>query len=79
MTFRSMDPAWRSEMATFVTRVMAEVRPLLANHGGPVALLQIENEFGNIEQYCETPDLHRACAPGSDHPAVDVGSCCAAA
>lgn len=38
-------------MAQFVTRTMEELRPFLAGNGGPVALLQIENEYGNIEQY----------------------------
>lgn len=51
MTFRSWDPAWRSEMAQFVSRTMKEVRPFLAGNGGPVIVLQIENEYGNIEQY----------------------------
>ena len=51
MTFRSMDPAWRREMATFVSRVVEEIRPQLAGSGGPGILLQIENEYGNIEQY----------------------------
>lgn len=51
MTFRSWDPAWRKEMAQFVSRTMEEVRPFLAGNGGPVIVLQIENEYGNIEQY----------------------------
>ena len=51
VTFRSWDPAWRREMAAFVTRTVQEIRPYLAVHGGPVVMLQPENEYGNIEQY----------------------------
>jgi hypothetical protein len=51
MTFRSWDPAWRREMSTFLTRTMQEIRPFLAGNGGPVIMLQPENEYGNIEQY----------------------------
>lgn len=51
VTFRSWDPVWRTEMAAFVTRVVEEIRPQLATNGGPVVMLQPENEYGNIEQY----------------------------
>jgi hypothetical protein len=51
VTFRSHDPVWRREMAAFVARVVEEIRPQLASNGGPVVMLQPENEYGNIEQY----------------------------
>lgn len=60
MTFRSMDPGWRKEMATFVTRVVSEIRPELAGNGGPIVLLQIENEFGNVMEYFGAAGLEYA-------------------
>ena len=31
--------------------LLPRVRPLLWESGGPVVMVQIENEYGNIEQY----------------------------
>jgi hypothetical protein len=43
--FRCSDPVWRREMARFVGDVVQRVEPLLYSRGGPVVLLQIENEY----------------------------------
>jgi beta-galactosidase len=50
-TFRTTDPKWTKPMFDFNTKVLQIVRDqkLLAADGGPIVMLQIENEFGNLE------------------------------
>jgi hypothetical protein len=43
--FRCSDPVWKQHMARFVGEVMGQLRPLLLPAGGPVVMLQIENEY----------------------------------
>lgn len=43
--FRCSDPVWKREMQRVVASVVQEVTPLLLPNGGPIALLQIENEY----------------------------------
>jgi hypothetical protein len=50
--FRCSDPVWQHEMATFVGAVVEQVKPLLLPNGGPVLMLQVENEYrGTDLQY----------------------------
>lgn len=49
--FRCADPVWEREMGRIVGEVVEEVRPLLASNGGPVIMLQVENEFSGDEVY----------------------------
>lgn len=49
IVFREDNPAWMSALTTFVNVVLAEVQPQLATNGGPIIMLQIENEFGDWE------------------------------
>lgn len=39
--------AFRAEMQRWITAVVDEIRPFLASRGGPVVMLQIENEFSD--------------------------------
>lgn len=48
--FRCSDKIWEREMAKIVGEVVDEVRPLLAQHGGPIILLQVENEYNGASQ-----------------------------
>ena len=43
--FRCSDVVWKREMARFTAEVVAQLEPLLLPNGGPVVLLQIENEY----------------------------------
>lgn len=43
--FRCSDPVWKSEMARFTGEVVQRIKPLLLPNGGPVIMLQIENEY----------------------------------
>lgn len=49
---RGYNPAFIHEMTIFVSEILGLVQGLLHNQGGPIVLLQIENEYGNfIEHY----------------------------
>ena len=45
VVFRDNNEVWKREMATWVRRVAKEIEPFLARHGGPVMMVQIENEY----------------------------------
>ncbi|MBC9913241.1 glycoside hydrolase family 35 protein [Chitinophaga varians] len=44
---RCMDPRYMEAVTRYVTKLAAEVKPLLVTHGGPVVMMQIENEYGS--------------------------------
>lgn len=44
---RCMDPRYIAAVKTYVERLAAEVKPLLVTNGGPVVMVQIENEYGS--------------------------------
>jgi beta-galactosidase len=44
---RCMDPRYMEAVTRYVTRLAEEVKPLLVTHGGPVVMMQIENEYGS--------------------------------
>nr|WP_295871083.1 glycoside hydrolase family 35 protein [uncultured Chitinophaga sp.] len=44
---RCMDPRYMEAVDRYVTRLAAEVKPLLVTQGGPVVMMQIENEYGS--------------------------------
>lgn len=46
MTIRSSDPAYLDAIAGYLDAVYDIVRPRQIQHGGPVVLVQIENEYG---------------------------------
>ena len=53
---RCMDPRYMTAVERFLKQLAAVVRPLLITHGGPILMLQIENEygsFGNDKNYLE--------------------------
>lgn len=43
--FRCSDPVWKREMKRVVQEVVRKVEPLLLPNGGPILMLQIENEY----------------------------------
>ncbi|KAJ3031126.1 hypothetical protein HDV00_008501 [Rhizophlyctis rosea] len=45
---RTWNEPFMKSMEKFVRKTLEVVKPFLASNGGPVALLQMENEFGNI-------------------------------
>ncbi|WP_374583613.1 beta-galactosidase family protein [Pseudoduganella sp.] len=44
---RSMDPRFLSATGRFFKRVAQEVAPLLSSRGGPILMVQVENEYGS--------------------------------
>ncbi|HVT12513.1 MAG TPA: beta-galactosidase family protein [Fimbriimonadaceae bacterium] len=44
---RCMDPRYMSAVERYLKRLAAEVRPLQVTHGGPILMVQIENEYGS--------------------------------
>lgn len=46
MTIRNPNPAWQSHMTSFVKAFYAQIEPWLAKNGGPIIMLQLENEAG---------------------------------
>jgi beta-galactosidase len=54
---RCMDPRYMNAVKRYVARVAVELAPLQCDHGGPVLMTQIENEYGsygNDRTYLET-------------------------
>lgn len=54
---RCMDPRYIAAVKTYVDRLSAEVKPLLVTNGGPIVMVQIENEYGsygNDKEYLNT-------------------------
>lgn len=54
---RCMDPRYIQAVTTYVEHLAAEVKPLLVTNGGPVVMVQIENEYGsygNDKEYLNT-------------------------
>ena len=45
---RGYNPAFINEMTVFVSEIVTLVQDLLHDQGGPIVLLQIENEYGNF-------------------------------
>jgi len=53
---RCRDPRYMKAAAGYITRLSKEIRSLQCNNGGPILMVQIENEygsFGNDKQYLE--------------------------
>ncbi|RBL91586.1 glycoside hydrolase family 35 protein [Chitinophaga flava] len=44
---RCMDPRYMEAVTRYVQHLAAEVKPLLVTNGGPVVMMQIENEYGS--------------------------------
>ncbi|NLA49585.1 MAG: beta-galactosidase, partial [Bacteroidales bacterium] len=44
---RCMDPRYMAAAERYITRLADEIRPFLITRGGPVIMLQIENEYGS--------------------------------
>lgn len=44
---RCMDPRYMAAVERYITRLAEEIRPYLITKGGPVLMIQIENEYGS--------------------------------
>jgi len=54
---RCSDPRYLSAVTRYVTRLSKEIVPLQCDHGGPILMVQVENEYGsyaNDKAYLET-------------------------
>lgn len=58
-TLRTYDDVWLEQLSQFVEKTLSVVRDadLLLNQGGPIAMLQIENEYGNMESNYGVPGM----------------------
>jgi beta-galactosidase len=45
---RTLDPRFLAASARWLKRLEQEVTPLLSSHGGPILMVQVENEYGNF-------------------------------
>jgi beta-galactosidase len=45
---RCMDPRYMASAERYITRLAEEIRPYLITKGGPVFMIQIENEYGSF-------------------------------
>lgn len=48
MTVRGNDPRYLAAARRYVRALAKEVRPLLVTHGGPILMVQTENEYGSF-------------------------------
>ena len=44
---RCRDPRYMSAVTRYVTRLSHEIAPLQCDHGGPIVMVQVENEYGS--------------------------------
>ena len=54
---RCSDPRYLEAVKRYVTALSAQVKPLLVTHGGPILMVQVENEYGsygNDQAYLQT-------------------------
>eukprot|EP00494_Astrolonche_serrata_P028642 UN28909 len=49
MDIRTINQPWQYYMKRFLQKVLDVVQPYLSHNGGPIVLLQVENEYGNVE------------------------------
>ena len=45
---RCMDPTYMQAVLGYVARLSREIRPLLISRGGPILMVQVENEYGSF-------------------------------
>ena len=48
ITIRTMSPPYLDRVGKYFEHLAAEIRPHLATNGGPVILVQVENEYNNV-------------------------------
>lgn len=48
VTVRGNDPRYLSAARRYVRALSEQVRPLLVTHGGPILMVQVENEYGSF-------------------------------
>ncbi|HET6254961.1 MAG TPA: beta-galactosidase [Puia sp.] len=44
---RCMDPRYMSAVSRYIARLSKEIVPLQCDHGGPILMVQVENEYGS--------------------------------
>jgi beta-galactosidase len=57
LKIRCMDPRYMTAVERYMTHLAAVVKPLLYTNGGPILMMQVENEYGsygNDKTYLET-------------------------
>ncbi len=49
ITVRAYDPRFLAASAAWFERLHQELAPLLSSHGGPILMVQVENEYGSVD------------------------------
>ena len=65
MGLRCNDPKFLAKVRRYYEALLAQVRPLLSTNGGPVIMMQVENEYGSYgndkEYLLATEKIYREC------------------
>ena len=59
LVVRSKSPEFLAEYRAYIQEVGKQLAPLQVNHGGPVLMVQVENEYGSYASDKEYLDLNR--------------------
>eukprot|EP00755_Sulcionema_specki_P018290 Sspe_Gene.66532::Locus_39300_Transcript_1_2_Confidence_0.667_Length_1066::g.66532::m.66532/K12309/GLB1, ELNR1; beta-galactosidase len=55
VTIRTYEPNYIAEVDRFMTNLFTRVKPLLYSNGGPVVMVQVENEYGSYGDVSTNP------------------------
>jgi len=55
MKLRTMDPSYIGEITPWLNKLLPMIKPYLYNNGGPVIMVQIENEYGFWPEFTKIP------------------------
>lgn len=50
MRIRTTDPVYEAEVRVYLRTVAEVIRPYMHSQGGPIIMLQIENEYGYVSE-----------------------------
>ena len=53
---RTMDPHWITAVDRYFNKLLPQLKPLLYHNGGPIIMVQVENEFGSFTPECSHLD-----------------------
>jgi beta-galactosidase len=75
LVIRTDNPAFLDSCRTYINQLAAQVRDLQVTHGGPVVMVQAENEFGSyVSQRPDIPlDQHKRYSAAIRQQLLDAG------
>ena len=54
--FRTNDPHWLKAVDRYLNILLPKLKPLLYHNGGPIIMVQVENEYGSYQPECFQPE-----------------------